>query len=230
MQDIGFDVIGDLNLSVNDSFNWENKATSLYCIVAGNISTNLRVVRQTLLHLGQFYQGVFYVPGQLEFQTGISIPERLYEILTLVKNIPNVCLLNRHVATIDGVAITGINGYSNAGNPMMDDVLTVFAREQEIEYLKYSIHKLQRHLDIKKIIVVTSAVPHDDLYFKEKPIISDDQTPLVTALSTDTEKKVTHWVFGSYDKIVDTEIENIRYVNNPRVSSIYYAKRLTISV
>ena len=60
MQDIGFDVIGDLNLSINDSFNWENKATSLYCIVAGNISTNLRVVRQTLLHLGQFYQGVFY--------------------------------------------------------------------------------------------------------------------------------------------------------------------------
>jgi hypothetical protein len=33
---IGFDLISDLNLSPNDSFNWENKATSLYCIIAGN--------------------------------------------------------------------------------------------------------------------------------------------------------------------------------------------------
>ena len=38
MIDIGFDVISDLNLKRNDSFNWENKATSLYCILSGNIS------------------------------------------------------------------------------------------------------------------------------------------------------------------------------------------------
>ena len=58
MQDIGFDVISDLNLSAEDSFNWEGKATSLYCIVAGNVSSDLRTVLQTLTHVGRFYQGV----------------------------------------------------------------------------------------------------------------------------------------------------------------------------
>ena len=35
MIDIGFDIIGDLNLEPNDSFNWEDKPTSLYCILTG---------------------------------------------------------------------------------------------------------------------------------------------------------------------------------------------------
>ena len=47
MQDIGFDIISDLNLQPDDSFNWENKATSLYCIVAGNNSSDLRTVIQS---------------------------------------------------------------------------------------------------------------------------------------------------------------------------------------
>jgi hypothetical protein len=80
MQDIGFDVISDLNLSPNDSFNWEGKATSLYCLVAGNVSSDSRTIVQTLAHLARFYQGVFYVPGMLEYQTNLSINERTDEI------------------------------------------------------------------------------------------------------------------------------------------------------
>ena len=80
MQDIGFDVVSDLNLSPNDSFNWEGKATSLYCLVAGNVSSDSRTIVQTLAHLARFYQGVFYVPGMLEYQTTLSINERTDEI------------------------------------------------------------------------------------------------------------------------------------------------------
>ena len=69
MQDIGFDIIGELFINPNDSFNWENKATSLYCIVTGNISSDMRVLVQVLAHLSKFYQGIFYVPGKLEYET-----------------------------------------------------------------------------------------------------------------------------------------------------------------
>ena len=37
MIDIGFDIIGDLNLEPNDSFNWIDKPTSLYCILTGTL-------------------------------------------------------------------------------------------------------------------------------------------------------------------------------------------------
>ncbi len=50
MLDIGFDIIGDLNLEPNDSFNWENKPTSLYCVLSGNVSSD--VTRQYNLVVG----------------------------------------------------------------------------------------------------------------------------------------------------------------------------------
>lgn len=232
MQEIGFDVISDLNLGPNDSFNWENKATSLYCILAGNISSNYRTIRQTLIHLSKLYQGVFYIPGSLEYQEGNSIPERMVELVKMTAIIPNVWMLHQYVAVIDGIAIVGANGWSNAGdNHSVEDLMETLAREEDLLYLRTSLNKLQRHLDIKKIIMVTNAVPHSDLYFKENPGFVENQTPLCDTLECDTENKVTHWVFGTYDKPVDTYIDNINYVNNPKANqSPYWAKRLTLLI
>ena len=232
MQEIGFDILGDLNLGPNDSFNWEYKQTSLYCILTGNISSNLRTIKQTLMHLGRFYQGVFYVPGMLEYETGDCIPDRLQEILEITKIIPNICMLHQHVAVIDGIAITGVNGWSNAGNNFTyENLLEGVARHEDTFYLRNSISKLQRHLDVKKIIVVTNAVPHADLYFKENPGYIEDQTPLRDVLDADTENKVSHWVFGTYDKPVDSFIDHIHYMNNPRPANApYWPKRLNILI
>lgn len=232
MQEIGFDVIGDLNLKPNDSFNWENKQTSLYCILTGNISSNIRTVTQTLIHLSKIYQGVFYVPGMLEYETADSITERLADLIAITDGIPNVCMLHQHVAVIDGIAIAGVNGWSNVGNNYtFENLLEAVARKEDMMYLRTAINKLQRHLDVKKIVLVTNAVPHADLYFKENPGYIEDQTPLCDILDADTEKKVSHWVFGTYDKQVDTYLDNINYINNPRtVDAPYWAKRLTILI
>ena len=115
MQEISFDIIGDLYLSVNEHFTWEGKATSLYCIIAGNISNDVNTIKKVLTHLSQVYQGVFYVPGTLEYDSTESIPERLSEIIHIVNRIPNMCMLHQHVAVIDGVAIVGVNGWCDAG-------------------------------------------------------------------------------------------------------------------
>ena len=233
MQDIGFDVLGDLNLLPEDSFNWENKASSLYCIVSGNISSDLRTILQTLAHLGTCYQGVFFVPGTLEYKTATTIQSRTEELMNLTLPIPNVCILHHHVVMIDGIAIIGANGWANADtdNLTLENLMEAASREEDTTYLYKSIEKLQRHLDITKVIVVTNAVPHPDLYFKETPEVTAAQTPLHVALKIDTEHKVTHWVFGTYDKIVDTHLGNVNYVNNPRpYKQPYWAKRITLSV
>jgi hypothetical protein len=232
MQEIGFDIIGELFIEPNDSFNWENKATSLYCIVTGNVSSDLRTVMQVLAHLSKYYQGVFYVPGMLEYQTSENIMERANEIAQICSRIPNVILLHQSVITVDGIGIMGINGWSEAGSlNTVADMLKTAARYEDTKYFNATLEKLQRHLDVKKIILVTNAVTKEELYFGEEPPVVYDQIPLTSALHVDTEKKVKHWVFGTYTKSVDTVINDIQYLNNPYLGkNPYWPKRLTVSV
>lgn len=232
MQEIGFDIISDLNLNPNDSFNWENKATSLYCIVAGNISNDMRTVIQVLMHLAIKYQGVFFVPGRLEYENCESIKRRTDELNAIATGIPNVVMLHHNVIVIDGVAILGTNGWENIGKDITAyNLIMASARHEDFSYLYKCLGKLQRHLDVKKIVIVTSAVPHDNLYFGERPDDLSDQIPLCEVIEADTEHKVTHWVFGTYEKNVDTVIDNINYINNPYNHVMpYYAKRLPILI
>lgn len=233
MSEIGFDIISDLNLTNADTFDWEGKASSLYCIVAGNISSSFRVVATTLIHLSKFYQGVFYVPGTLEYQNTDDFFQRTEDLALLCSKVPNIILLHQQVVVIEGVAIVGANGWNDAGNiDSLSNMLKTAARYEDTNYLKRTIEKLQRHLDVKKIIVVSSAVPREDLYYGEEPIIIYDQLPLCNVLVSDTEKKVNYWVFGTYPKLVETCIDYTNYLNNPYKSmhDTYWPKRLTVLV
>lgn len=232
MQDIGFDIVGELFIEPNDSFNWENKATSLYCIVTGNVSSDLRTLMQVLSHLSKYYQGVFYVPGILEYKDIDDIATRTDEIAQLCSHIPNVIFLHQTVIIVDGVAVIGVNGWSDAGSvDTISEMMRTATRYEDTKYLTASLGKLQRHLDVKKIIVITNAVPKEELYFGEEPITVYDQIPLTNILDVDTEHKVNHWVFGTYTKPVDTILNDIQYLNNPYLGNKpYWPKRLTVSV
>lgn len=228
--EIGFDLIGDLNLDPEDSFNWENKSTSLYCVIAGNISYDLRTVFQVLSHLSKFYQGIFYVPGLLEYRTAVSHEHRTKELVTLIKKLPKVAFLHHHVVIIDGIAILGANGWT-ADNPDDIDVELVRSRLDDISYLERSVAKLQTHLDVKRILLVTACVPKRQLYFGKTPEHVEDHIYPEHCLTSDTEMKVTHWAFGSFETTVDTIYNGITYTNNPYFKKLpYWAKRINIEV
>ena len=229
--EIGFDIIGDLDLSPDDLFDWENKATSLYCVITGNISKDLRTILNTLVHLSRHYQGIFYNIGTLEYSGATDSVERTLEILDICKNIPNVAVLHHHVVIIDGIAILGANGWDQ--DSIVDEPYATnfrLMRFEDINYLNASIEKLQKYLDVTNILVVTSAVPNESLYFGQAPqSIKDQQVQLSYCLGTDTEMKVTKWAFGTYNKEVDTVIEGIHYVCNPHTKDMpYWAKRIKI--
>ena len=228
---IGFDVISDLNLKPNELLSWEGKATSLYCIIAGNISNDLRTIHQILLHLSHFYQGVFYTAGTLEYEGTSDISTRTNELLTVCKSIRNVAYLHNHVVIIDGIAIVGSNGWFN--DEVTYPLLTLDAieneRYQDIGYLSNAIEKLQLHLDVKKIIIVSHSAPSHELFFGEEPDLIYSMPPLKLSLIKDLESKVTHWVYGHYDKTVDIVIDGINYVNNSYYKrNPYWAKRIEV--
>lgn len=228
---IGFDIISDLYLDPDDEFNWDGKATSLYCVIPGNISNDLKVVRKTLAHLSKYYQGVFYCLGSLEYEDCENINTRTKEIFKATQPIRNVALLHQHVVIIESIAILGINGWY--GNTQPTDIVTEANiethRHGDILYLKSSIEKLQRHLDVKNILLVSNSVPGPDLYFGQEPAHANGQIPINIALEADTEKKVSHWAYGTYDKSVDITIDNINYVNNSYYrKQPYWSKRIEI--
>lgn len=228
--EVGFDVISDLYLDPEESFNWEGKATSLYCIVAGNVSSDMRTLLQTLMHLSQFYQGVFYIPGLLEYKDAPDINARTQLILETCGKISNVACLYYNVVILDGIAILGANCWS-ADNLADIDTNLVRSRLDDIGYLDRSIKKLQTHLDVKKIFLVTSCVPKKDLYFGQIPKHVSDHIYPEFCLRSDTEMKVTHWAFGTYDKTVDTEIEKITYINNSYYKrKPYWPKRVGVKI
>ena len=231
MINIGFDVISDLNLSPEESFNWEGKATSLYCVIAGNISNDLRTIRQTLLHLSKLYQGIFYIIGTLEYETATDINLRSDEIFKLCSTIRNVAVLHHHVVIVDGIAIIGANGWYNATHHGSTELELEAHRHEDLSYLKSTIEKLQWHLDVKNIFIVSHSVPGPSLYFGEEPDTVNTQLSLDLLLGADTEKKISHWAYGTYGKIVDTKINGINYINNSYYKrKPYWAKRVEISI
>lgn len=229
---IGFDLISDLNLTSDDKFDWEGKVTSLYCVVAGNISNDLRTVRHTLVHLTKLYQGVFYVAGSLEYEGVTDIQQRTDELIKLTNTVRNVAFLHHNVVIVDGIALVGVNGWYGNTEPttLVDEIQTETHRHEDIVYLKGTLERLQRHLDVKKIFVVSNSAPGPEFFFGEDPPHVNTQLPVNIALGADTEKKVSHWAYGSYGKAVDITIKNINYLNNSCYRrQPYWAKRVEIT-
>lgn len=225
-----FDIISDLNLSENDTFDWEGKPTSLYCVIAGNVSGDLHVLYKSVKHLSKIYQGVFYIDGSLE-NNNIYEKERVVnEITKMFAKLKNVVYLHNNVVVVEGVALVGVNGHLGTIESREEFNKTKLSRYDDLAYLQKTVEKLQLHIDVKQIVVISSAVPSDNLYFGEKPPIELDEISLSYVLDSDTEHKVTTWVFGTHKKIVDTRINGINYFNNPKLGSIYHPKRINIEI
>lgn len=228
----GFDIISDLYLTEDDEFDWSDKPTSLYCLVVGNITSDLDVLHKFLRHLSTFYQGVFFIDGNLESPLIFERDSRIVEITKICETMQNVVYLHSNVVVVDGIALIGVNGWYGNFDPLTDDEKfhVKSYRFEDIVYLEKTIERLQLHVDVKKIVIVSNSIPSEDFCYHETEIYENDITPQHT-LIRDTEGKVIHWVFGSYKKVVDVTKDNINYVNNPCYGQDpYYAKRITVAL
>ncbi len=242
-----FDLISDLHLETwPGEFDWTGQPTSPVCVVAGDISSDPRIVRNCLKHLANCYAAVFYIDGNDEHTYNYHrIGESYQELARSINRLNRVTYLQDNVVVIDGVAILGTNGwwgYDLDENINRDDCkqymtdwyakkmpgLDINPEEisdmsrRDVAYLVNSIQRLQTHNDVKKIVVVTHTVPGAHLIRHDIELANTLQfnhmgNRLMHLVHTnDTERKIHTWCFGHYHGQVDKTVNGIRFVNNCR--------------
>lgn len=219
---VTFDVISNLNLTKSEKFSWKDKSSGIYCIIAGNISNDMQIVFTVLDTLSSHYESIFYVPGTLEYETAIDINDRTEELQAICKYMNNVTMLRGNIATLAGIAVIGINGWIRISSDVYDypNVQRLVDRDDEFNYLCKTVEKLQIHKDIRKIIIVISSVPNNELFFGTEEI-SGDYLDFTECRNFDTEKKVSHWVFGHHETTVDIILDNIHFINGSKDQSVF---------
>ena len=226
------DLISDLNLTESDQFDWTGKSSSLFCIVAGNVSDDLEVLGKTLRHLSENYRGVFFIDGSLEHSKLEDYESRIENIKTLCDNIEGVVYMHNHVVILNSVAFVAINGwYGNRKRLDTYEDLEYIEKymTEDVEYLSATIKKLQAHQDVKKIVIVSNSMPSEYLGFKSPRVTFSGILKPAIGLVYDTNYKVSNWLFGTNDIEVDVTLANRRYVNNPIVSGVlYFPKKIDV--
>jgi predicted phosphodiesterase len=240
---VAFDLISDLHLDTWDEpFDWNNRATSPYCIVAGDIAEDKKLVYDALTKLGQSYQAVFYIDGNDEHcRQYHNLSDSFKDITKAIAKIPNVVYLQDNVVVIDNIAILGTNGwwgfdFELSIDPtqcaqwwyekenLNSDISKKVSRmaTNDAAYMINSVKKLQSHQDVKHIIMVTHTVPSQQLIEHDIDLEGSlrfnmmGNRDMLKALAMDHQKKIHTWCFGHYHGAVDQMRHNIRFVNNCR--------------
>lgn len=256
-----FDLISDLHVDTWDNFDWSDQPTSTVCVVAGDVAKDRNKLIQALTHLGQVYQAVFYIDGNTEHEDYLSNLDGSYaDLVDRINKIPNVVFMLDNVVVIDGVAILATNGWWTydfdltvdraTSQEYYQDKLNITEQDSkkisrmgtnDAAYMLSSVRRLQAHMDVKKIVMVTHTVPdplliaHDiDLEYKPQFNCMGNRY-MMQAMAADTENKIHTWCFGHYHHSVDQIRSGIRFVNNCRgrgdsryKNYVYYPKRIIV--
>lgn len=244
---LAFDLISDLHLETwTGEFDWTGQPTSPVCVVAGDISSDPRIVRNCLKHLSNCYAAVFYIDGNDEHKYRYhELGQSYQELARSINRLNRVTYLQDNVVVIDGVAVIGTNGWwgydldesidrDHCKQHIVDQYSKIMPDKEinpeelsdlsrkDVAYLVNSVQRLQTHNDVKKIVIVTHTVPGANLIKHDINLSGTTQfnhmgNRLMHLVHTnDTEKKISHWCFGHYHGSVDQTINGIRFVNNCR--------------
>lgn len=259
---IAFDLISDLHVETWPNFDWTGQATAPYCIVAGDVARNRERLLEALEHLGQCYPGgVFYIDGNEEHKDYLDDLGSSYRDLDKdISNIKNVVYMQDNVIIVNGVAILGTNGWWTYD---FDPKINVNDSIQAIQdhfgisnstatnitgvayndaaYMIRSVRKLQTHMEVGAIVVVSHTVPAPWIISHDPDLVDTwrfngmGNSAITRIIDEDTEDKIKMWCFGHYHKPVDQELGGIRYLSNPRgrgntpwCQQAFYPRRIEI--
>lgn len=256
-----FDLISDLHVEPGEQFDWNGQQTSLYCVVAGDIARDRDTLLETLRHISSCYLGTLYIDGNDEHRDHMTDIDASYaELSEELQKIPGLIYLHNNVVVIDGIAFIGVNGWWNfhfntdleladcvrwyCDYVSVDHVVayqTVQKAYNDAAYLSSTIRRLQKHPDVKSIIIVSHTVPTPELTDHDTDLVDQlryncvGNPHLLRSLEHDTANKVSMWCFGHYHRAMDREINSIQFISNPRgrintpwCQNPYFARRIEV--
>lgn len=244
---MNFDLISDLHLDywTKNTKDWKGLGTSLYCVVAGDVSRNPRLTAGFLKHLSDAYQHVMFVDGNHEHNNRYdTIQDNENEFEELFSKISNLTYLSNSSCIIDDVAFIGTNGwwtfdfgegindssradamkdYCARTNWSMKDAIKLWDEAQyQAEFMMDAVSTIQTEESINEIVVVTHTVPRRNLVPTGFAGTLSDWAKLGNSfmedvLKYDSEGKISTWCFGHFHEIAfDQVIEGVRYISHPR--------------
>lgn len=250
---INFDVISDLYLNNVDGLDWSNKVTSLFCLVAGNITSNHAVLKEFLAQLSTLYRGVFYIDGDLEHdEFGGEFYNSYKSLSNISEDMDNVFFLHENIVVLEHVVIVGSNGWTSFDfvdeDALEESIKTLVNSEamsseaameifkmsvSDTQYLGRSIASCQTMDEVKEVVVITNTIPRPDLVKHnvnyQNTLLGNTcgNSSITGCLDRDSNSKVKTWVFGRYPYEIDQKLDGIRYLSNPGIGKdidIYYPK------
>jgi len=245
MMSFAFDLISDLHVeSWPQEFSWQGQATSPYCVVAGDVARDRRVLTRTLRHLAGCYRAVFYIDGNDEhLEHWLDLDASYRDISAKIRRIQDVVYMQNNVIIIDGVALLATNGWwgfdldgtqdymqsatwyhDRLRNDMTLDVVDRIREQSHADaaYLANSIRRIQTHGDVRHIVLITHTVPDAALITHDIELTGTHKfncmgnSLMSQVLASDPARKVHTWCFGHYQMPVDQTRNGVRYVNNCR--------------
>ncbi len=252
-----FDLISDLHLTSLNNFSWEDKATSSFCIVAGNISSERCILYEFLDELKDYYELVFFIDGNIEHECYNGNLEASYRnLIEGIELIERVVFMHENIVILNDTTLIGTNGWTTfdftntstvtetielltknetLSEEYANDVFKLAVTDQH--YLYNSIDTCQTLDDAQNVILVTNSVPKLDFISHNNDYngtVLGDMTGnngITSCLEKDVYGKVGTWIFGKFPEDLDYNINGIRYVNNPGIDrdmSIYFPKRIEV--
>ena len=225
----------------NKPFNFTDQNKSKYLIIAGDISDNLNNSLNYINDLTQYYEKVLVVDGNHEHVYNYP---NLYDSSYLNKRIkelnndnlvylPSNNFIHNKTAFIGACGwwtyyeTTNTNNYDleyfNEWIPDFDNKKTLkfidsvkTRAEYDYLHLKKCIEHYENDDNIEKIVVVTHCIPELSLCDHEDIVTDTNYSEHLNKLVNGNYKKLSHWFFGHTHREMYKEINNIKFITNPR--------------
>lgn len=219
-----FDLISDLYLEEWPNTDWSTEATSLIAVVAGDLSPDLDHTVYELKKISKNYRQVLYIDGDLEHQGHLSDVEQTRAYLSQKLNsTKNITYMHEHVLIINHVAFIAANLWWSPGESTtsindygwMEEMQMLTLHHDDLNYMRYTVQKIQDCRDIQKCVLISHTVPNRELILgpASQNLFSDASDWVEIE---DRMNKISTWCFGHWNRLVNTTVNNCQYVSNPK--------------
>jgi len=221
---LSFDLISDLYVdNWSHSTDWSAEPTSLLAVVAGDISTDLDRTVHELGSISKYYRQVMFIDGDLEHADDYESVQsnRAYLAKKLAK-IQNITYMHEQVLIVNHVAFVAANLWWNPStdsyihdNDWMQDMRMMTLHHEDLDYLRYTVHRMQESPDVTNVVVVSHTVPSRELLLAPTvENLATDASEYVEA--EDTKHKISTWCFGHWNRPIKVKVDHCEYVSNPK--------------